>query len=108
MQSLRDCWRHARRFSLALRLRWATPPAAPLLLGSRRSPRPTTPAPILGLLLQATGSTQQPLDGVLNLLEYALAVGMMALAAVVVFPPLGATVGNVYVRIASMIAANVH
>lgn len=42
-----------------------------------------------------------------DLLEYALAIGMMALAAVAVMPPLSATVSNVFTRIESIMTANV-
>jgi pilus assembly protein Flp/PilA len=42
-----------------------------------------------------------------DLVEYALAAGMVAVAAVAAMPALSATVNNVFNKIASIIAANV-
>jgi pilus assembly protein Flp/PilA len=42
-----------------------------------------------------------------DLVEYALAAGMVAVAAVAAMPALSAVVSNVFSKIGSMIAANV-
>ncbi len=42
-----------------------------------------------------------------DLVEYALAAGMVAVAAVAAMPALSATVNNVFNKIASIISANV-
>lgn len=43
-----------------------------------------------------------------DLVEYALAAGMVAVAAVAAMPALSATVSNVFTKIGSIINANVH
>ena len=43
-----------------------------------------------------------------DLVEYALAAGMVAVAAVAAMPSLSATVNNVFAKIASIINANVN
>lgn len=43
-----------------------------------------------------------------DLVEYALAAGMVAVAAVAAMPALGATVNNVFSKIGSIVTANVH
>jgi len=43
-----------------------------------------------------------------DLVEYALAAGMVAVAAVAAMPALSATVNNVFNKIASIITANVN
>ena len=43
-----------------------------------------------------------------DLVEYALAAGMVAVAAVAAMPGLSATVINVFSKIGSIITANVH
>ena len=43
-----------------------------------------------------------------DLVEYALAAGMVAVAAVAALPSLTTTVNNVFSKIASIIAANVN
>ena len=43
-----------------------------------------------------------------DLVEYALAAGMVAVAAVAAMPALSGTVGNVFNKIGSIITANVH
>ena len=43
-----------------------------------------------------------------DLVEYALAAGMVAVAAVAAMPGLSATVNNVFSKIGSIITANVH
>ena len=43
-----------------------------------------------------------------DLVEYALAAGMVAVAAVAAMPSLSATVNNVFTKIGSIITANVH
>jgi len=43
-----------------------------------------------------------------DLVEYALAAGMVAVAAVAALPALSATVNNVFSQIASLITANVN
>ena len=42
-----------------------------------------------------------------DLVEYALAAGMVAVAAVAAMPSLSATVNNVFAKIASIVNANV-
>jgi pilus assembly protein Flp/PilA len=43
-----------------------------------------------------------------DLVEYALAAGMVAVAAVAAMPALSTTVNNVFTKIGSIITANVH
>ena len=43
-----------------------------------------------------------------DLVEYALAAGMVAVAAVACMPALSTTVSNVFTKIGSIINANVH
>ena len=43
-----------------------------------------------------------------DLVEYALAAGMVAVAAVAAMPALSSVVSNVFAKIGSMIAANVN
>jgi len=43
-----------------------------------------------------------------DLVEYALAAGMVAVAAVAAMPALSATVNNVFNKIGSIVTANVH
>jgi pilus assembly protein Flp/PilA len=43
-----------------------------------------------------------------DLVEYALAAGMVAVAAVAAMPALSATVNNVFSKIGSIVTANVH
>ncbi len=43
-----------------------------------------------------------------DLVEYALAAGMVAVAAVACMPALSTTVNNVFTKIGSIITANVH
>ena len=43
-----------------------------------------------------------------DLVEYALAAGLVAVAAVVCVPTLGTTVNNVFTKIGSIINTNVH
>jgi len=43
-----------------------------------------------------------------DLVEYALAAGMVAVAAVAAMPALSATLSNVFVKIGSIITANVN
>jgi pilus assembly protein Flp/PilA len=43
-----------------------------------------------------------------DLVEYALAAGMVAVAAVAVMPALSTTMNNVFTKIGSIINANVH
>jgi pilus assembly protein Flp/PilA len=43
-----------------------------------------------------------------DLVEYALAAGMVAVAAVAAMPALSGTVNNVFNKIGSIITANVH
>jgi pilus assembly protein Flp/PilA len=43
-----------------------------------------------------------------DLVEYALAAGMVAVAAVAAMPALSGTVNNVFTKIGSIITANVH
>jgi pilus assembly protein Flp/PilA len=43
-----------------------------------------------------------------DLVEYALAAGMVAVAAVAAMPQLSGTVNNVFSKIGSIITANVH
>ena len=43
-----------------------------------------------------------------DLVEYALAAGLVAVAAVAVMPQLTNVVSNVFSKIGSMVAANVH
>jgi len=43
-----------------------------------------------------------------DLVEYALAAGLVAVAAVAAMPALSTTVNNVFNKIASIITANVH
>jgi pilus assembly protein Flp/PilA len=42
-----------------------------------------------------------------DLMEYALAVGMVAVAAVAVMPPLSQTINTVFTKISSMVEAQV-
>ena len=43
-----------------------------------------------------------------DLVEYALAAGMVAVAAVAAMPSLSATVSNVFAKIGSIVSANVN
>ena len=43
-----------------------------------------------------------------DLVEYALAAGMVAVAAVAAMPALSTTVNNVFSKISSIVTANVH
>ena len=43
-----------------------------------------------------------------DLVEYALAAGMVAVAAVAAMPALSTTVNNVFSKIGSIVTANVH
>ena len=43
-----------------------------------------------------------------DLVEYALAAGMVAVAAVAAMPTLGTTVNNVFAKVASIINSSVH